>query len=384
MDDFTEAKQLVESITSEKISANKELKQKLSELESIDLSKGELKEIGEMFILPEDFFTNNSLWGKHEKGSFNDRSIENIDKEEVYIYHNYCVLWFAGHWASRFDLPIKYIHAFPVGDVGLPEKMEHLSLLSLWLMHDHLVEFPPVIRQLKSLNSLFVEDAQLETLPEWLPELTELTFLNVNENKLTSLPPLPKSLKYLCANDNQFAGFPNLRECVNLESIQLSQNGIQEISSWIGELTKLNKLHIRYCALTELPNSLNKCSIRALHIGNNEMKEFPQVIRDLKLLHTLSINGNPIKKIPKWISEVQSLVSLRISGTSIKNVPREVGKLKNLRELHTRMPQRTVPKWMFDMASLGHVSFYPSNLPWEEKQKLKDHLQKKWEDSQNG
>ncbi len=66
-------------------------------------------------------------------------------------------------------------------------ELKNLQSLSLW--NNQLSELPPVIAELKNLQSLDLSSNQLSELPLWLVKLEKLTDVQVDGNPLTALPP---------------------------------------------------------------------------------------------------------------------------------------------------------------------------------------------------
>jgi len=155
----------------------------------------------------------------------------------------------------------------------------------------------------------------LTELPESLREVTQLRFLTLEENHLTTLP--------------EWIG-----DFGELQLLELTNNEIAALPKSFIRLKQLSALHLRGCRLSSLPDGFEDLEqLWTLDLGNNELGHFPEVLRKLKNLTTLYIFGNGLKAVPEWINELESLRGLSIEANELTELPQSLGQLKNLHSL---------------------------------------------------
>lgn len=98
--------------------------------------------------------------------------------------------------------------------------------------------------------------------------------------------------------------FPqSLRKLHRLENLDLMNNKIKEIPTWIGELAALKGLEIRGNRLRELPQDISSLkSLRGLSVGDNELVALPEALRTMSL-ERLIIDGNRALGLPKSLEQ---------------------------------------------------------------------------------
>jgi Leucine-rich repeat (LRR) protein len=105
---------------------------------------------------------------------------------------------------------------------------------------------------------------------------------------------------------------PKLLECVNLASLDLEDNDKLTDLSGIGTFTKLRKLNLDSCAMSELPS---------------EMRALTE-LRSLSLRYTKNL-----AELPEWMSALTKLEEMWITMSALKKIPRVLTKMPALRKL---------------------------------------------------
>ena len=86
-----------------------------------------------------------------------------------------------------------------------------------------------------------------------------------------------------------------------------------------------------------LPLSLGKLAkLTRLDINDNQFKEVPECIFQLKQLQELYLHHNPLGSLPVQLFSLQSLTGLNVSNTQLSVLPGEIGNLTNLTWLYIR------------------------------------------------
>ncbi|MBS0287621.1 MAG: hypothetical protein JSR17_10005 [Proteobacteria bacterium] len=133
----------------------------------------------------------------------------------------------------------------------------------------HLTRFPSVLLTdptlsgyWSRLNSLFLNNNRLASLPAELGQLSELNLLNLDHNQLTTLPSeigQLSLLNHLCISYNQFSTLPQeIGQLSSLEVLSIDHNQLIVLPSEIGQLEKLYLLQISHNQLTELPDNIKE------------------------------------------------------------------------------------------------------------------------------
>ncbi|KAJ4957512.1 hypothetical protein NE237_024623 [Protea cynaroides] len=186
---------------------------------------------------------------------------------------------------------------------GLPMSIGKLSdVTELNLSENRIMALPTSIGDLKQLTKLDIHSNQLINLPESFGELVNLTELELHANRLTSLP----------------ASFGNL---TNLMILNLSSNNLSVLPPTMGNLTRLKSLNLETNELEELPYSIGSCSsLVELRVDFNQLRALPEAIGKLECLETLTLHYNRISRLPTTIGNLSRLKELDISFNGVANL----------------------------------------------------------------
>ncbi|OGC77574.1 MAG: hypothetical protein A2Z27_00115 [candidate division Zixibacteria bacterium RBG_16_50_21] len=184
-----------------------------------------------------------------------------------------------------------------------PEVFELTGLTSLILNHNKLNVIPKEISTLQQLTELQIHGNRLTALPEELSKLSKLEKLGLSTNALTAIPPVIFKMKALHA-------------------LKLSMNSIKILDSSIGELHDLSELRLSQCELTSLPPELGRLeNLHSLKLRGNLLTVLPPEIGHLKSLESIDIYGNPIYTLPIELSQCEKLREIRLSHPELFTFP---------------------------------------------------------------
>ena len=214
-------------------------------------------------------------------------------------------------------------------------------------------------------------------LNEWygitVDENGHISQLNLMNNNLSgSLPQNIGDLLYLNAlflgNNHLTGSIPSsIKNLASLQTLNLRVNNWSGSMEAIGGLTNLKRLFIDYCQLSD----------------------FPEWVRNLQNLSSLSLDGNKIKgKIPEWLGELTSLEYLNLSENEFTEIPASLGNLVLLKDLYLYYNKLTgdipenlknlkrlekfgidhneftceIPEWIGELTNLTRMDFYWCNF----------------------
>ncbi|XP_068137394.1 DISP complex protein LRCH3 isoform X8 [Hyperolius riggenbachi] len=172
------------------------------------------------------------------------------------------------------------------------------------LSRNRLSEIPAEICHYVSLESLNLYQNCIRYVPEATLNLQALTFLNLSRNQLTSLPghlcSLP--LKVLITSNNKLDSLPEeIGLLRNLTELDVSCNEIQTLPRQIGKLDSLRDLNIRRNHLLQLPEELADLPLVRLDFSCNKVTSIPVCYRNLRHLQTIVLDNNPLQSPPAQI-----------------------------------------------------------------------------------
>lgn len=144
---------------------------------------------------------------------------------------------------------------------------------------------------------LSLKGFRLTSLPDCLQHLYHLKHLHVDDNALSSLPALPKSLKGLNASHNQLSTLPVLPET-------------------------LRELNVSWNVLKTLP-ALPK-GLQTLKVDNTNLQALPALPEGLQTLHAGRVCLHTLPKLPASLSPVwidNTLLEAEVDRVKSKSYP---------------------------------------------------------------
>lgn len=136
-----------------------------------------------------------------------------------------------------------------------------------------------------------------------------------------------------------------LRNYNSLRFIDLNNSNLQEIPSYIFELSNLNSLSANNNFLTKFPTDLlEKLNLESLSLQKNNIINLPKNWGKLSetLLH-LNISYNEIEYIDEKISELSKIKTLKINNNAFISMNSSIGKLKTLIQLDIEWGKYCIP-----------------------------------------
>ena len=371
---------------------------KLDFLEFLDLSENELE------IVPSWIFNLSSLKTLHmysnqfEELPDNIASLDNLTL--LNVAHNKigqlpeCI-------ASLDNLTLLNVSHNDLDEsiqsINLPDTLTELDLAN----NEDMEKLPQNIKYLTNLKKIDITNINLSEFPENITRLTNLTHLDLSNNPLSK-----DSLKVvfnlaslttldLCnflnnedeadeaGEENNESNEENIEldveideENIKLEFLNISENKLKNVPSWICKFSNLKTLHMHNNQFKKLPNNINSLvnlkeldvshnalddsiqyinlpvTLTALYLGNNdEMKNLPQNIECLTNLKKLDITKINLSEFPENITRLTNLTELNVSNNYLRQLPVEINKLTNLTYLNLSGNDRRIYKYVPDSFS---------------------------------
>ena len=164
------------------------------------------------------------------------------------------------------------LETFPQELYSLVDTLEVLDLTD-----NNLSTLPDDFDRFKKLKRLFLSNNQFNHVPKVLAKLPVLSMIGMRNNKIKIFEEnsLPLSTRWLILTDNELESLPE----------------------FIGDLKLLQKFMLSGNKLAFLPNSINKCTnLELLRIAANNLTSFPTSLLSLPKLSWLAYSGNPFCK----------------------------------------------------------------------------------------
>lgn len=168
------------------------------------------------------------------------------------------------------------------------------------------------------LNFLRISETCLETVPDAISNLQNLSTLVLHSNKLKRLTP-------------------SLSKLPKLKNLDASRNQLEDFPEEIADLSALYSLNSSFNQLTTFPCLVKNIRLTILDLSNNCLEDFPDICCDqLCHLSEVRLGSNKIKSIPHSISVLPALKVLDLSENKIKDVPGELSDISKLKELNLK------------------------------------------------
>lgn len=182
---------------------------------------------------------------------------------------------------------LKQLESLGIGMNAIFINLDVFDELNRNKFRNKFTNFPKVLCELITLKELDLRYCNLSFLPDEIGKLKQLERLILRGNKITHLPKTfykLAQLKELDCNQCSVKSLPDKFE--NLQELEiLDLNGdFKAFPKAICKLKNLKILHLSDCGLTSLPDELaNLQKLEKLSLYDNKFKEFPSVLRKLKL-----------------------------------------------------------------------------------------------------
>lgn len=167
---------------------------------------------------------------------------------------------------------------------------------------------------------------------------TNAVSLDLSYRGLTSLPAeigqLIK-LEYLHLHGNQLRNVPaELGQLTNLKHLDLQRNQLMCVPVELGQLTSLRQLWLNNNKLSSAPAEIGQLSgLTNLMLAGNQLTSVPAELARLTNLTALHLYNNRLESLPVELAQLVNLTELSLRGNQLTSLPAELGQLTNLTKL---------------------------------------------------
>ena len=192
-----------------------------------------------------------------------------------------------------------------------------------------------------------------------------------------------QTLKQL--NNNELIGIKKLTLCENittfpekifelsdtLEFLDLSNNKLSTLPD-LSKLTKLKIAFFSYNLFDKVPNSFQNCNnLYMLGFKANKIEIFDEDILPLSI-SWLILTDNKLQKLPQSIGDLTKLQKFPLAGNNLTTLPHTMKKCKNLELLRLSANNLThIPDWLLELPKLSWLAFSGNDCSIEVKADLK-------------
>ncbi|KAI3642619.1 hypothetical protein MP228_012174 [Amoeboaphelidium protococcarum] len=190
------------------------------------------------------------------------------------------------------------------------------------------------VKQLKSLQSLYIVGHNISNLPE-LP--TSLQLLNASCNLISSVDSVYQ-LQVLSLDNNPLESLSihsdtlqvlSLLKCPLSQRLDLSADSLKKLALSQAQWRSQDAINFLFGNLPRMK------SLQELHLMDMRLMEIPSSIKSLNSLERLNFNSNMIEKL-RFVDELPSLINLDVSNNKLHDIGKCLRFLKkiNLQQLY--------------------------------------------------
>lgn len=246
---------------------------------------------------------------------------------------------------------------------SLPQELSQLkNLLLLDVSGNPLKKHLEIIAKLPKLTSLDIsintcKEEQM-SIPNSIANLKTLNYLDMSDCNLKDIPAcigeLP-NLEYLNLEKNEIETIdPAVGSLSNLATLNLSSNkNLSAIPQTLGNLKKLETLNLYDCkGIIEISDNLSKLKqLKTIELSYTQIEKI-DFVYEMSQLENLKLYGTKVIELNSKIKQLSNLEVLDIRSTSITTLPNEIGELKKLKEIQFKIFTNSLPYSICNLTEL--------------------------------
>lgn len=179
---------------------------------------------------------------------------------------------------------------------------EMKSILEEWNSDNNPNKDKAIEKILDSINknetTLYLDNLELNDIPPALEHLTNLTFINLDNNNISDISRLSSmsSLYTISLNNNKISDISALNDMNNLNFVYLNSNNISDVSV-LRDLPELEIIYLNNNNIELMPELEGCTNLEELHLDDNNISTSSS-LNNLSKLASLSLEGNELQQLP--------------------------------------------------------------------------------------
>lgn len=145
-------------------------------------------------------------------------------------------------------------------------------------------------------------------------------------------------------------GMPQLKVLI------ADNNQLRRIPKWIHVLNRVQQVNLASNKIGNMKNLMDCFSLKTLVLNDNDIKEIPASISNLRALVSLNLSENRLKYVPSELFQLRVLEDLDLEYNDIQNLGQGLGNMKRLKKIDLSFNHlRNIPQGLSLLSNLEHL-----------------------------
>lgn len=175
-----------------------------------------------------------------------------------------------------------------------------------WCDH-HKISVPRTQGELVALEVFEAKGKNLTSIHPNIAYLKNLYRIVLDNNLLSTLPPLPRRVSAISLSHNLFREIPqSLKPLKNLHTLIISHNGVESLPEWFEGFKTMHLLDITDNKIGSLQNLCKNTELKILLVSDNKIKDISPIY-ELTELKFFDFSDNKVSRFDKRIRNLKKL-----------------------------------------------------------------------------